>query len=85
MIKQEGEWVWEVTEVVMRKALAYGLPYSGICTIKIVNREVFVTGLLTNGKIHKSDLTALTSIVKELGFDTFTYKNGSDLKQINED
>jgi hypothetical protein len=86
MIKIYGEWILEITEAVMRKTKSYGLPYSGIVTLKIINRELIVTGLLlVNGKPNKRDLKALNDAAKDLGFDAFTYKNGSELKQINED
>jgi hypothetical protein len=86
MIKVYGEWILEVTEAVMRKTTAYGLPYSGIVTLKIINRELIVTGLLlVNGKPNKRDLKTLKDAAKDLGFDTFTYKCGDELKQIKED
>jgi hypothetical protein len=82
MIKIYGEWILEITEAVMRKTKSYGLPYSGIVTLKIINRELIVTGLLlVNGKPNKRDLKALNDAAKDLGFDTFTYKNGDELRE----
>ena len=86
MIIKYGEWILEITEAVMRKTKSYGLPYSGIVTLKIINRELVVTGLLlVNGKPNKKDLKSLKDAAKDLGFDSFTYKCGNELKQINED
>jgi hypothetical protein len=86
VIKRYGEWLYQVTEAVMIKTPEFGLPYSGIVTLKIINDEIIVTGLLlVNGKASKKDLKSLKDAVKDLGFDTFTYKNGSELKQIKED
>jgi hypothetical protein len=73
MIKQYGSWCAEITEMVLRKTPAYGLPYTAICTLKIVDKEVHVVGLLSMDKITKKDWSSLNDVVRELGYETFTY------------
>jgi len=73
MINQEGEWCWEVTEVVMRKTDEYGTPYTAVCTLKVVDKEVHVVGLLSKETLTRKDLGSLNAVVKLLGYDTFKY------------
>ena len=73
MIEQEGEWWWEVTEVTLRKTPKYGLPYTAIGTLKIVDKEVHIVGLLSKDTITKKDLSSLNNVVRKLGYEKFTY------------
>jgi hypothetical protein len=79
MNNQEGQWAWDVTEVTLRKTPAYGLPYTAICTVKIVDKEVHVVGLLSKEGLTRVDLISINKIVKSLGYDTYSYKRGRNL------
>jgi|TARA_R110000851_G_scaffold7741_1_gene29791 hypothetical protein len=83
MIKQYGKWWVQTTEQKVYRTPNFGDPYTGVLTIKVVNGEVHVEGLMLqypNQKATKSDLKSLKEIIKDLGYDTFIYKNGTDLK-----
>jgi hypothetical protein len=85
MIKQHGKygnknctWIATIERIKIRKTDEFGNPFTGICDISIVDEKVHVAGLMLqepNSKANKSDLRSLKEIIKDLGYDTFTYSN----------
>tara|TARA_R110000796_G_scaffold145201_2_gene261828 strand:- start:2389 stop:2628 length:240 start_codon:yes stop_codon:yes gene_type:complete len=73
MVKQEGVWTCEVTEVVLRKAKEDGIPYSAICTLKVVDKEVHVVGLLSKETLIRSDFLSIKDVAKSLGYEEVKY------------
>jgi hypothetical protein len=85
MIKQHGKygpekrtWIVTIERLKIRKTDEFGNPYDGLCDIIIVDEQVHVVGLMLqnpHSKANKSDLKSLREIIKDLGYDTFTYSN----------
>ncbi len=71
---QIGAWVFEVTGITARKVQKYGDEYSAIATIKIVNGQLHIEGLLNNGPdLNKSDYLSLYKLLRHCGLSEITY------------
>lgn len=71
-----GEWVGEITEVTLRKVALYGLPYTAIATIKIVDGKAHVINVLNaaDEQLTRKDFKAIKKIIAELGTITINFR-----------
>ena len=67
-------WNFEVTQVRARRSAKYGESYDAVYTITIVNGELHVEHLLTDGDSWtRDDARALRKFIKQFGLDKVKY------------
>lgn len=74
-IIQTGKWLFEMKELRGMKVEEYGKPYSALTTIRIIDGELRVDGLISKQKLEKTDREELEKLVTTLGFSAYTYSN----------
>jgi len=72
----EGEWMAEIVELTLRKVPLYGLPYTAVATVKIVDGKAHVINLLSKEgtKMGRKDVAAVRKIIEKLGVITINFR-----------